>query len=169
MRWLILFALLLASPAVAEDGYRLDNYRAPTPAGLDGARVIDTNEAKALWEGGQAVFIDVLPAILGQGLHQGRWLVTQPRRHIPGSLWLPNVGKGVLDPEIEAYFRAELAKQPSDRPLVFYCLADCWMSWNAAKRAMAWGRGRVVWYPTGTDGWAEAGLPLEEGEPVALR
>ena len=25
------------------------------------------------------------------------------------------------------------------RPIVFYCLADCWMSWNAAKGAASWG------------------------------
>ena len=29
------------------------------------------------------------------------------------------------------------------------------------KRALDYGYRRVAWYPDGTDGWAEAGLPLE--------
>jgi PQQ-dependent catabolism-associated CXXCW motif protein len=45
--------------------------------------------------------------------------------------------------------------------IVFYCLASCWMSWNAAKRALAIGYRRVAWYPDGTDGWAADHLPLE--------
>jgi rhodanese-related sulfurtransferase len=40
------------------------------------------------------------------------------------------------------------------------------MSWNAAKRAVAWGYNGVAWYPEGTDGWQEVGLPLVEGKPA---
>jgi len=43
------------------DTYRLENYRAPTPATLAGARVIATPEAEAIWRGGEAIFIDVMP------------------------------------------------------------------------------------------------------------
>jgi hypothetical protein len=25
---------------------------------------------------------------------------------------------------------------------------------------------RVIWYPDGTDGWSEAGLPLEDAQPI---
>jgi PQQ-dependent catabolism-associated CXXCW motif protein len=49
---------------------------------------------------------------------------------------------------------------------VFYCLASCWMSWNAAKRALAIGYRHVAWYPDGTDGWAADHLPLELRTPV---
>ena len=42
------------------------------------------------------------------------------------------------------------------------------MSWNAAKRVIMWGYTGVIWYPEGTDGWQDAGLPLEEAKP-ALR
>jgi len=48
---------------------------------------------------------------------------------------------------------------------VIYCLRDCWMSWNGAKRILAMGY-RVAWYPDGTDGWDDALLPLEESRPV---
>ena len=46
------------------------------------------------------------------------------------------------------------------RLVVFFCLNDCWMSWNAARRAAALGL-RAAWFPEGTDGWEAAGLPLE--------
>jgi PQQ-dependent catabolism-associated CXXCW motif protein len=52
------------------------------------------------------------------------------------------------------------------RPLVFFCQRACWMSWNAAKRALSLGYTRVNWYPDGTDGWSEAGLPLARIEPA---
>ena len=49
--------------------------------------------------------------------------------------------------------------------LVFYCLRSCWMSWNAARRALAIGYTNVVWYPDGTDGWEDALLPLADSTP----
>jgi rhodanese-related sulfurtransferase len=42
------------------------------------------------------------------------------------------------------------------------------MSWNAAKRIVAMGYANVIWYPDGTDGWAEARLPLRESIPEPL-
>ena len=53
-----------------------------------------------------------------------------------------------------------------NRMLVFYCLANCWMSWNAAKRALAMGYTHVAWYPDGTDGWTTDHLPLELRTPL---
>ena len=49
---------------------------------------------------------------------------------------------------------------------MIYCLRDCWMSWNVAKRAISWGYSNVAWYPDGTDGWQDAGLPLSEAVPA---
>jgi PQQ-dependent catabolism-associated CXXCW motif protein len=49
--------------------------------------------------------------------------------------------------------------------VVLYCQANCWMSWNAAKRALSLGYSNVAWYPEGTDGWSAAGLPLEDATP----
>ena len=92
-----------------------------------------------------------------------------PHRDIPGSLWLPDVGRGALSPELEGYFRDHLeaaTKGRRDAPVVFYCLADCWMSWNAAKRAAGWRYRRVYWYRDGTDGWEAAKLPMKDIEPV---
>src|SRR6516165_10536235 len=66
-------------------------------------------------------------------------------------------------------YRMEDYRAPTgsdDKLLVIYCQRDCWQSWNAAKRALALGYRRVAWYPEGTDGWHDAGLPLENATPA---
>ena len=85
-----------------------------------------------------------------------------------GSIWLPDSGRGALSPELETWFRTSLARITAardDAPLVFYCRVDCWMSWNATKRALEWGYRAASWYRDGTDGWSEAALPLAEAQP----
>lgn len=157
--------------AVAEpEGYRMEAYRAPVPETLAGARVLSTAEAHALWDEGGAAFIDVLPSPpRPEGLPEGTIWRPEARDDIPGSIWLADTGYGALSPEAEAYF-ADGLRQASGgdlgATLVFYCKAECWMSWNAAKRARSMGYGEVVWYPEGTDGWAAAGHPLERREPL---
>jgi PQQ-dependent catabolism-associated CXXCW motif protein len=149
--------------------YRTEDYRAPTPTTLKGARVITTAEAEQIWKAGGAIFVDVLPhAPRPANLPPGTIWREKPRRNIPGSSWLPDTGYGALAPVTENYLRTNLARLTgSDRTktLVVYCLRDCWMSWNAAKRILAMGYANVVWYPDGTDGWAEADLPLRESMP----
>ena len=171
---LALGALLLAQPArsadVAEpDGYRTDDYRSPTPATLRGARVVTTEEAEAIWKAGNAVFIDVMPhAPRPAHLPAGTIWREKARQNIPGSTWLPDAGYGALAAVTENYLRTNLARVTGgDRSklLVIYCLRNCWMSWNAAKRALAMGYTNVVWYPEGTDGWDDALLPLKDSKP----
>jgi PQQ-dependent catabolism-associated CXXCW motif protein len=164
-------ALALLLVAAAPDappepaGYRMDDYRAPTPATLRGARVLSTSEAHAQWEKHDAAFIDVLPqAPRPTGLPASTIWRDKPREDIPGSVWLPDTGYGALAPAMEHYFAEGLTQATGgdrDHMLVFYCLANCWMSWNAAKRAIAMGYAHVAWYPDGTDGWAADHLPLE--------
>jgi rhodanese-related sulfurtransferase len=92
----------------------------------------------------------------------------KPRRNISGSSWLPDTEYGALAPVTDNYLRTNLARVTGDdrtKALVVYCLRDCWMSWNAAKRILALGYANVVWYPNGTDGGAEADLPLQESMP----
>jgi PQQ-dependent catabolism-associated CXXCW motif protein len=166
--------LLGAAPetdAPAEpSGYRMDSYRAPTPATLQGARVLTTDEAHTLWVAHQAAFIDVLPRPpRPQGLPPSTIWHPKPRLDIPNSIWLPDTGYGVLPPVMEAYFASGLAQASAGnqgRILVFYCLENCWMSWNAAKRAMTLGYTDVAWYRDGTDAWTAKGFPTEERQPV---
>jgi PQQ-dependent catabolism-associated CXXCW motif protein len=150
-------------------GYRTDNYRAPVPATLAGARVVATEEAEAIWRAGTAAFIDVLPQPpKPPNLPEGTIWRDKPRHNIPGSGWLPDTGYGTLAAATEDYLREGLARASGgDRAklLVIYCQADCWMSWNAAKRALTYGYSNVAWYPEGTDGWERANLPVEESQP----
>ncbi len=173
---LALACLLLAgAPARAVDvaepeGYRTSEYRAPTPATLKGARVVTTAEAEQLWRGREAVFVDVMPhAPRPANLPAGTIWRERPRPDIPGSIWLPDTGYGALAAVTESYLRDNLARAAAGnraRLLVFYCLRDCWMSWNAAKRALEMGYTNVAWYPDGTDGWADADLPLQPATPA---
>jgi PQQ-dependent catabolism-associated CXXCW motif protein len=153
-------------------GYRMDDYRAPTPSSIAGGTTITTAALRDLIAEGDVALIDVLPALRRpDNLPAGTLWIPQERRNIPGSIWLPDVGHGAISPEIDAYFRRNLARLSNsarDRRLVIYCLADCWMSWNAAKRAIGYGYSRVYWYPDGTDGWTAAGLPTEPSEPVPM-
>jgi len=150
--------------------YRMNDYRSPVPATLKGARVVDAKAAEALKEEG-ALLLDVYPqAPKPPGLPKGT--VWRDPRHnsIEGAIWLPNVGYGKLAPEPEAYFRDALLKLTGGdkaKTLVFFCLRDCWMSWNAAKRAIEWGYSSVVWFPDGTDGWQELGHEIVNVEKLS--
>lgn len=151
------------------EGYRADNYRAPVPATLAGARVLTTAEAEAIWRARRGTFIDVMPRPpKPKNLPKGTVWRDAPRKNIPGSIWLPDTGYGALPPAMDDYLQRGLARASrGDKAalLVIYCLADCWMSWNAAKRALAYGYSNVAWYPDGTDGWERAMLPTEEAQP----
>jgi PQQ-dependent catabolism-associated CXXCW motif protein len=172
---LILAAAALAAAAHAQvnapepEGFRTDNYRAPVPATLAGAKVLATKEAEAIWRSETGVFIDVLPrAPKPQNLPAGTVWREQPRLNIPGSIWLADTGYGSLAAATEDYLRQGLdraSKGDKATLLVFYCQEDCWMSWNAAKRALTLGYRNVAWYPDGTDGWQRADLPLAESRP----
>lgn len=169
----ILFAATAhAQQTVAEPGdYRTDNYRAPVPATLAGARVLTTAEAEAIWRAGTAVFVDVLPrAPKPANLPPGTVWRDKPRSNIPGSIWLPDTGYGRLAEATEDYLRRGLEHASGGNKsalLVIYCQENCWMSWNAARRAQSYGYSSVAWYPDGTEGWERAGLPVTDAQPLA--
>ena len=140
----------------------MDDYRSTVPATLQGATVLSTDAARDHWEKRDAVFIDVLPqAPRPAGLPASTIWREKPREDVPGSVWLPDTGYGALAPVMERYFEHGLEQASGgmrDRMLVFYCLANCWMSWNAAKRAIAIGytpRGLV----SGWHRWLGRGTP----------
>jgi PQQ-dependent catabolism-associated CXXCW motif protein len=176
---LLLAACMLAAQscgqAIAQDlvpepdVYRPENYRAPVPATLAGARVLTTRDAEAIWRAKSGVFIDVLPrAPKPKNLPEGTVWRDKPRFNIPGSVWLPDTGYGALAAPMEDYLRQGIERASGESKtalLVIYCQADCWMSWNAAKRVLSYGYSNVAWYPEGTDGWQRARLPLTESQP----
>ena len=165
MKHLALALLLFAPPAWGAE-YRMGDYRAPVPLEMEGAVTLDTDEARDLLVQGDVVVLDVLPA--PRRPSDGAWLVSKPRRSLPGAVWLANTGYGDLSPAMRSWFAGQLAQLSGgdkSRRLMFFCIIDCWMSWNAAKRALSLGYSRVYWYPDGSDGWEFAGLPLERVEP----
>lgn len=149
---------------VEPEGYRTNDYRSPVPATLKGADVIDAEMAWQAWQAKSAVFIDVYPRAPKPPNLPEKTVWREPAHmSIEGAEWLANVGYGVLAPHVESYFRTHLERLSGgdkNKPLIFFCLRDCWMSWNAAKRAVAWGYSNVKWFSEGTDAWQEAGHDL---------
>jgi PQQ-dependent catabolism-associated CXXCW motif protein len=148
---------------------------APVPRRIAGGTVIHARALARLLKRKNLLLIDVSnepqrPAGLAPG---APWLPV-PHRALPAALWIPGVGAGVLPTPLEDSFRARLASalgEEGNRPVVFYCHARCWLSWNAAKRAIGYGYRQVIWFPDGIEGWMAAGLPTAvvtaEAEPEA--
>ena len=170
----LLVAGLITSPAYADpdvpvpNGYRLDDYRAPVPDTVPGAEVLHIPAMQQHVAQGDAALIDVLPAPRRPAnMRPGTpWL---PARHasLPGGRWWPEIGRGELPETVKAQMRKRLQEVTQNDParlVVFYCLADCWMSWNAARRAGEMGF-KAAWFPEGVDGWKEFGLPTQDVFP----
>ena len=153
-------------------GFRTGYYRAALPDKAPGSTRIDAAKLKAMIADDKVILLDV-NAHVGAGYDplSGEWYVQQKRLHIPGSTWLPDVGAGYLTPEMERYYQENLARLTAgdkSRPIILYCQADCWMSWNASKRAADWGYSNLYWFPEGDAGWKEAGNELVEARPVPV-
>lgn len=173
--WKILACLALTiapAPAMAQqqdealfsaEGYRIAHYRAPVLAASLGVGRIAPAAVAQLRPDIDAILIDVLPAEGGHREADGRWILAKDRLSIAGAHWFPETGRGELSPDIASWFQrgvARLTRGDKNRMLITFCLADCWMSWNAAKRLRALGYTNVWWLAEGTDGWRDLGLPL---------
>jgi len=153
----------LRSPPFAEEdrdfgvpptaALRTASYHAETPTTLAGAKTISTVDLVALLTGaGRSALIDVLDD-------------GEDHRTLPTAWWWRAAGNfaGDQDAALTALLRALLASAVPDRatPLVFFCLSSrCWLSYNAALRAVAAGYTNVLWYRGGIDAWKAADLPL---------
>ncbi len=131
---------------------RQQPYHGPTPLQIPGAKVIQTRQLQALLAGPESpVLIDVL----SDGGHAT----------LAGAVWLSGAGRGAnfLDPvqSVLTQLLAQLTRGDKARPVVFFCAdSQCWLSYNAALRAVAAGHSRVYWYRGGVEAWTAAGLPL---------
>ncbi|MGD9670366.1 MAG: hypothetical protein AB7U75_15215 [Hyphomicrobiaceae bacterium] len=153
-------------------GYRTERYQAAVPEKPPVGKRVWIEDIDRLVEGEKAVLVDVSP-ITGAGYDPatGRWRTANPHASLPGAVWLPEVGRGVIDANVERYFRQELQRLTNGNkahPLILFCHADCWMSWNAMKRAGRLGYTRLYWFPEGTDGWNDWSRKLVPTEPVAI-
>ncbi len=157
-----------APPFDPVTGYRIAHYRATVPQPPPGVPRVDAAGVVRMLKKG-ITLVDVYPAEGGvRDAATGRWRLAAAHATIPGSAWFPEAGRGALDPAIERWFLdgvAALARAKPDRPVVLFCLADCWMSWNASLRLKRAGVRRVHWFPEGTDGWRDLGRPLVPAVP----
>lgn len=153
-------------------GLRTSYYRAALPSSVPGGKRINVKEVHSHFKNKSAIFLDVM-AHTGTGPDplDGKWRVAKPRYNIPGSIWLADVGTGTLTPEMKKYYQdnlEKLTKGDKSKNIIMYCTADCWMAWNAVRRASKWGYSNVLWFPEGTEEWIDAGHKVENSIPVPL-
>jgi PQQ-dependent catabolism-associated CXXCW motif protein len=93
-------------------------------------------------------------------------LDSKNRRTVPGAWWMSGAGSAAMYGAEMARFTAALEKLTAGdktRPVVFLCLSsECWLSYNAALRAIESGYKDVLWYRGGTNAWKGASLELVE-------
>jgi PQQ-dependent catabolism-associated CXXCW motif protein len=124
----------------------------PTPASIPGGQLITTKGLVALVQGKQAPYM--LFDVLGGP------------QTLPGAIPAVILAQaGSFNDQISQQF-GQMLQQASggrkDVPLIFYCLStQCWMSYNAALRAINLGYTNVLWYRGGIEAWQQAGLPLQ--------
>lgn len=130
----------------------------PTPSSLPGGQVVTTRGLASLMQARQAPF--VVFDVLGGS------------ESLPNALpaaWLAQSGS--FDDTVQQQAAQLFAQQTQGRKdvaLVFYCLSrECWMSYNAALRAVAAGYANVLWYRGGLEAWKGAGLPTQGQGPAA--
>lgn len=162
------------SPALFDPatGYRIARQRAPTPDDIPApARHVTPQQARDLLDQG-ALALDVFGAAQSRFDElDGTWLVSRTRHSLPGAVWLPETGRGQLSEQMQRYLEQNLSaltKHNKTHPIVVFCVADCWMSWNAAQRIAALGYSRVYWFRLGTDGWLDINGTLAPVDPVPV-
>jgi rhodanese-related sulfurtransferase len=125
---------------------------APTPTSIPGGKLITTPALVELLKnpGSGALVFDVLG----------------------GSDRLPNAQSAVPAHQAGSFddntqrefgqYLKQVTQGKQDVPMVFYCASTmCWMSYNAALRAVNMGYRNVLWYRGGLDSWKAAGQPLQ--------
>ena len=159
------------SPVAEPKDFWLGPVNAPVPGTLSGGTVIRATDLAALLKQRRAVVVDVSssqqrPEKLAP---QALWM-PPPHPVIPGSLWIAGAGAGTVDANVEKLYQQRLAEATSHdlaHPVVVYCHERCWLSWNAAKRAIRYGYRNVYWFPDGIEGWRAAGFETATAEAPA--
>ncbi len=126
----------------------------PTPSTLPGGQVITTLGLVPLL-GQSGLPVVVLDALGGTS-------------HLPNAVPAAFASQpGTFNDQVQQQFAGLLAQATQgdrSRPVVVYCSdPHCWMSYNAALRAVSLGYRNVLWYRGGLWAWQQAGLPLQGG------
>jgi PQQ-dependent catabolism-associated CXXCW motif protein len=125
----------------------------PTPNSIPGGQVVTT---KGLVE---LVQKHPVPFVLIDALGSGEMLPDA----VPAA-WASKAGSFSDQTQQQlVQLLQQQTKGNKDEVLVFYCLSrECWMSYNAALRAINAGYTNVLWYRGGIEAWKQAGLPTAE-------
>jgi PQQ-dependent catabolism-associated CXXCW motif protein len=158
------------SPAPEPPTFWTGATNSPVPATIAGGKVInDARQLQSLLKRPETVIVDVSNAPRRpDNLASGAPWLPVAHQAIPGSLWIPGAGLGEIPPAVDDFFRKQLAAATSDdasRRVILYCHQTCWLSWNAAKRAIGYGYHNVYWYRDGIEGWKAAHFPTAVIEP----
>jgi rhodanese-related sulfurtransferase len=118
---------------------------------FEGGRVITIEEAKAWFDSGKALFVDVRnPLNYGKG-------------HIPSAIAAP-FSKSGEDDELRREF---LTKLPRDKgaPIVVYSHGNTgWKSYRAAGEAVKAGYSNIMWMREGFKVWTLKGFVVSSGQ-----
>jgi PQQ-dependent catabolism-associated CXXCW motif protein len=170
-RFLLALAILACTAAAPEPpGLWTGPTQSPVPATITGGTTIHTAALQAMLAQTPPVLVDVAsaprrPPTLSSN---APWMPV-PHRDIPGSVWIPGAGLGIIPAALETHYRQQLQTLTHGDPntaIVIYCHTACWLSWNAAKRAITYGYHHVFWYPDGIEGWISAAQPTQLITPV---
>jgi len=158
------------TPAPEPPSFWTGPTNSPVPATIAGGKVINNaRQLQSLLKRPETVIVDVSNAPRRpDNLASGAPWLPVPHHAIPGSLWIPGAGLGEIPPAVDDFFRKQLAAATSDdasRRVILYCHQTCWLSWNAAKRAISYGYHNVYWYRDGIEGWKAAHFPTAVIEP----
>lgn len=123
-----------------------------TPASIPGGQVITTKELLT-WVANERPFM-LFDVLYGAEMLPGA--IDAVIAANPGSYG------DEISQQMAQYLQQALGGDKSV-PLVFYCLSiDCWMSYNAALRAINLGYTNVKWYRGGIEAWKTAGMPVQQ-------
>lgn len=127
-------------------------FHGPTPNQIPGGQVITTKGLVPLLQGAGGMRPVVLD-VLGSGVQ------------LPNAISAAFASQsGTFRDQTQQQF-AQLLKQATrgnlSVPIVLYCQGiQCWMSYNAALRAINLGYTNVLWYRGGLEAWQQLGMPV---------
>ena len=127
----------------------------PTPRDIPGGKVITTRALLELQRsaGAKLVLLEVLGA---------------PQTLPNAFRAVPAAAEGDFKDATQQQFAqvlGQLTRGDTGTPIVTYCAnPECWMSYNAALRAINAGYKNVMWYRGGLEAWQRAGQPLNGGQ-----
>lgn len=128
------------------------SFHGPTPTSIPGGRVITTNQLQSMVMNGQnnTLIFDVLDG----------------QQYLPGAIPASQgAAPGNFSDQTQqrmGQFLSQVTRSNKQMAMVFYCQNSyCWMSYNAALRAINMGYQNVYWYRGGIEAWQQQGLSVQ--------